>query len=458
MNQQPQNSDLSTGSAMNATPFEVLDLTLHFDDQGQHQWWKRAGPVLGQQLLLANYDLNKQFQYLSFFAHQIIPLLGPAPASWESEHQPEYHPLEISHNFQRSGSTIRLAFQPKSYSSFVRAQDPFGQLSTEETLARLGQVTGVELDLQPYYQLASLLNLTKKEEKDMFQPTCYNSLSPCFKTQSLIGVQFPRTGSITLKGYWFLSAKSMVTITPVSELSFQAIRKIDDGKDLLVPALRPIEEYFAEIKMQPAHPATPQITEFGAVACDHVDMSRTRFKLYFYECLCKYDRVVDIYTLGGRLKNAPGIVEGLELLREIWSILQIPEGYHHASLRNSLLRKSENSENCGEAGKAVSGGREIFDDQQLIFNFEIRPGEQWPQPKVYFPLSYLTDSKAADAVVALFNKLGWKEEARRYKDNLKTFYPRSDLEKTSGLQHLLSFSYNAKTGPYTTVYYWQIGI
>lgn len=421
MNLQLENHDLSTKSAMNATPFEALDLALHFDDQAQHQWWKQAGPVLGQQLLLANYDINKQYQYLCFFAHHITPLLGPAPGNLESEHQEGYHPLEISQNFQSSGSIIRVGFKPRGYSSRVSPQDPFGELSTEEAMARLGQVPGVELDLQPYHLLASHLNLTKKEEKEMLQPTCYNSLSPYFKTQGNLAVQLPRTGSITLKGYWFLSAKSMVTNTPISELSFQAIRKIDDGKDLLVPALRPIEEYFAETQMQPAHPTTPQITEFGAVACDHVDMSRTRFKVYLFECLWKYDRVADIYTLGGRLKNAPGIAEGLELVREILSILQIPEGYHYPSLQNSLVRKSTNAETCNEARKAPFGEREFFDDQPLIFNFEIRPGELWPQPKIYFPLGYLTDSKAADAVVALFEKLGWKEEARRYRDNLKTY-------------------------------------
>ncbi|GFF82405.1 dimethylallyl tryptophan synthase, putative [Aspergillus udagawae] len=416
MTTHPQNHDLPMGSAMKAAPFEALDLVFHFEDQAQRQWWKQAGPVLGQHLLLANYDINKQYQYLCFFGHHIIPILGPGPGSGY-----DYHPLEISQNFQRSGSTIRLGFQPRAYSSCVSPQDPFGELSTEEAMARLGQVTGVELDLQPYHLLASQLNLTKKEEKEMLQPTCYNSLSPSFKTQGLLAVELPRTGNITLKGYWFLSAKSMVTKTPISELSFQAFRNIDAGKDLLIPALRPIEEYFAEMKMKPANPATPQTTEFATVACDHVDMSRTRFKLYLYECLWKYDRLADIYTLGGRLKNAPGIAEGLELLREIWSILQIPEGYHFASLQNSLLRKSTNAESCGEASKSASEEREFFDDQALIFNFEIRPGERWPQPKVYFPLAYLTDSKAADAVVALFEKLGWKEEARRYKDNLKTY-------------------------------------
>ncbi|KAI9370295.1 Verruculogen prenyltransferase [Aspergillus egyptiacus] len=454
---------------MSTTPFQALDLGLHFDDQDQRQWWKRAGPVLGQQLLLANYELHKQYQYLSFFAHHIIPLLGPAPRSWESNSesdQYDYHPLEISQNFQNSGSTIRIGFQPRAYSSHVRAQDPFGELSTEESLARLGQVPGVELDLQPYHRLASLLNLTRTEENALLQPAGHQSLSPLFKTQHLIAVQLPRTGRITLKGYWFLSAKSMVRGIPISDLSFQAIRNLDDGNNTLTPGLRPIEEYFAGVPMQPAHPTRPQLTEFGTVGCDHVAMSRSRFKLYFFEALCQFDRVADIYTLGGRLTNAPGIAEGLDILRQIWSILRIPEGYHYASLQDSLVRKSTDTETCnGEATTSSTGipktssagEREYFDDQPLIFNFEIRPGESWPQPKIYFHLSYLTDSQVADAVVALFERLGWKDEARRYRENLKTYYPRSDFDKTSGLQRLLSFSYSAKSGPYTTVYYWQIG-
>ncbi|KAL2816679.1 Verruculogen prenyltransferase [Aspergillus granulosus] len=454
MNPQPQNDHPSVGGAKSMMPYEALDLALNFENQDQHNWWKRAAPVLGQLMLHSNYNVNKQYQYLAFFAQHIIPLLGPVP-DISGSNQRGLLPLEISQNFQESGNTVRLLFEPKSYSGYVSTKDPFGELLTHETLSKLGQVGGVELDLQLYYQLASLLNLSKKEEREIIESS-YDSLAPTFKVQSLIGLQLPRNGNITLKVDWFLSAKSMITKTPISEITFEAIRKLDQGSDLFIPALRPIEEYFKTIQMHPASPSSPQTTEFCVLACHLANKSQTRLKLYFSECLWKFSRLSDLYTLGGRLNDCPGITQGLEILHELWSVLQISEGYHYPSLLNSQIRKGGENDIFSDASR-VAPEAQFFDDQLLVFNFEIRPGDKWPQPKVYFPLSYLTDSRIMDAVVALFNKLGWKEEANRYKENFKSYYPMCDFDKTSGLQHFLSFSYNPKTGPYTSVYYWKIG-
>ncbi|KIA75360.1 dimethylallyl tryptophan synthase [Aspergillus ustus] len=456
MDTQPQSNHPSVISAQ-LTPYDALDLAFTFEDRHQHEWWKRAGPVLGLTMRHARYDLNKQYQYLAFFARQIIPLLGPFPESAGSDYQRGFIPLEVSQNFQQSGTTVRLCFEPRTYSGYAIAKDPFGDLLVQEVVAKLGQVRGVKVDLQMFRQLASILNLTKDEEEELYQPACYENLPPTFKIQNIVGIQLPRSGNITLKADWFLSAKSLVSTIPITELSFEAIRTVDQGKNLFTPGLRPIEEYFRSMEMQPASPSHPRTTEFNAIACHLDDSTNARLKIYLSERLLKFDRVADIWTLGGRLKNCPGISQGLELVRALWSILQIKEGHHFPLAVNSLMMKGGDPASLAAAEKEDYPETQFFDEQFLVLNFEIRPGDPWPQPKIYFLLTELADNKVADAVVALFNRLGWVEEASRYKENLAAYYPHRDLDKTSGLQRFLSFSYSAKNGPYTSVYHWGIG-
>ncbi|KAL2816674.1 Verruculogen prenyltransferase [Aspergillus granulosus] len=438
------------------TPYETLDLAFHFDDHEQHNWWKQAAPVLGELMLHSNYNISKQYQYLTFFAHHIIPLLGPSPNSSTTDHQHGMHPLEISQTFQESGITIRLMFEPKSYSGSGSTKDSFGGLVTQEVLARLGQVSGVELDPQLYYELMSPLALTKKEEEDILNSGCYDNLPPPFKVQNLVGIQLSRSGEIAIKVDWLLAAKSMISKTPVSELTFQAIRKLDQGKGIF-PGLRHIEEYFKAINLPPASPSIFQPTDFGAMTCHLVDKARTRLKIYTCIRLLRFEHVADIWTLGGRLKDYPGIIRGLEILHQLWAILPITEGYHHPPFVNPLLMKDEDPDTSSAINKVASTVPQFFDDELIFINFEIRPRDPCPQPKVYFTLSYLTDSRVVDAVVALFRKLGWEREASRYKENFKKYFPASDLGRTPGFHQFLSFSYSDKTGPYTSVYYCRIG-
>ena len=50
----------------------------------------------------------------------------------------------------------------------------------------------------------------------------------------------------------------------------------------------------------------------------------------------------------------------------------------------------------------------------LMFNFEIYPRAEYPQPKIYHPLIGMNDRENAEAMVTFFREIGWDEQAQDY--------------------------------------------
>ncbi|RAH64220.1 aromatic prenyltransferase, partial [Aspergillus aculeatinus CBS 121060] len=421
-------------------PYISLSQSLLFHTQDEHDWWHRAAPVLARMLHNADYEIHKQYQYLAFFAQHVVPALGPSPANPRPNLYRGVFNLEFSQNFQESGCIIRLAFLPLNYLAGVPGKDPFNRLSTPEVLARYAQVDGIDLDLQLYQQLVSDLTLNKKEEDHLLSTK--SPLPPVFRTQSGIALDLRKEGKMTVKLYTFVVGKSMATATPASTLALDAVRKVDQGAASRFDAgMQPIQAFLDEEQgtpdaMIPASPTSFHPRGMIQFGCDLVDLARTRFKFYIHDYIVNTDRLAELWTLGGRLRerDCPGIEKGLKILHELWSILQVREGYH---LPFACAPKA------GERGSV----------QFLIVNYEIHPGDPWPVPKVYFPLFGMTEDAVIDAVVAFFERLGWAQQARVYRENMVACFPTRDLEKTTDIQVWLSFSYSPKKGPYTTVYY-----
>ncbi|PYI24367.1 aromatic prenyltransferase [Aspergillus violaceofuscus CBS 115571] len=432
------------------SPYHTLSQCLLFQNQDEHDWWHRAAPVLTQMLQNANYEVHKQYQYLAFFAQHVVPALGPSPTNPRPNQYRGVFNLEFSQNFQESGCIIRLAFQPTSYLAGIPGKDLFNRLATPEVLARYAQIDGIDLGLSLYQQLVSDLILTKQEEDRLLSTE--SPLPPVFKTQSGIALDLRKEGKMTVKLYTFVVGKSMATDTPASTLSLEAVRKVDQGATRRFEAgLQSIQAFLDEGQgtpdaMIPASPTSFHPRGMIQFGCDLVDIARTRFKFYIHDYIVNPDRLAELWTLGGRLRedDCPGIERGLEILRELWSILEIREGYH---LPFACAPKTA-------AAETSSSKPQFYYDQQfIIVNYEIHPGNPWPVPKVYFPLFGMTETAVIAAVGAFFERLGWAQQARMYRENMAACFPTRDLEKTTDIQVWLSFSYSPKKGPYTTVYY-----
>ncbi|KAE8308141.1 tryptophan dimethylallyltransferase-domain-containing protein [Aspergillus transmontanensis] len=75
---------------------------LEFPNGNWKQWWYKTGPILLKLMTSSNYSIERQHQYLGFYARVIIPFLGP-------------YPQVVRSSLTRSGllqPTVRIAFEP----------------------------------------------------------------------------------------------------------------------------------------------------------------------------------------------------------------------------------------------------------------------------------------------------------------------------------------------------------
>ncbi|KAL4896669.1 aromatic prenyltransferase [Aspergillus ambiguus] len=430
------------GSTLHQTPYEVLSKSLFFPDEVQYEWWHGAAPIMGKLLHDTNYDLHRQYQYLTLLAHHVIPSMGLSPRDSRAHCYPSMLGtatlFELSQNFQQAGCTIRVLFEPTSYPNSNHSH----ALMTPETLRKLQLVGDSRLDLQLHYQFAGQLALSKKE-KERLRLLSDRRFAELLGTVSYIGLDLGKEGDVTIKSYHPLLPNFVATGKAGSDLAFRAVRTIDESSGRGA-ALSHIEGYMQDRTQGHPSDTDPRVFLMG---CDLVDASQARVKLYIFDPLVTWDNVADIWTLGGRLNAVPDVVSGLEILRELWAALKLPEGYHFPEDAHS----SKGREDLRDPLKPV-----FFDGQSMMMNFELRPGDPYPKPQVYLNLCTIRDSMVVGAVTAFFEKLGWMEEARSYKEKVTSYYPSCNLEETSDRLGTISFSYSSKNGPYTTVYYRHI--
>ncbi|KAF9895403.1 hypothetical protein FE257_000309 [Aspergillus nanangensis] len=406
------------------SPYQCLNQVLSFPDLDQDEWWHRTAPVLGKMMLDANYDVHRQYQYLVLFAQYVIPLLGLSPSS-----------IGHSNRYRTFLGTFGL---PMTSYAGTPDRDPFNRLGLQRLLTSLGQ-SRIEMNLQLYHQLISSLTLTPTEEQRVLQQ--HGSLPRLFRTQNIIGLDLTPDGNAVVKLYFRLAAKSLVSGLTTTSLTFDAIRNVDsDGR--FTPAMNLIESYMHDQVKPVAMTVEGLCTTHVWIswcACDLVSPGQNRYKIYIHEFWVNLDRAADLWTLGGRIKDCPGNFQGLQILRKLWSLLAIREGSHGPL-------------------DAPSGESLIPKTGTLVFNFELHPGDPYPQPKVYLPLRSIIDKSVAEAVTSCFEDFGWMDHARTYTENFSSYYPSCDISQTTELQGVLSFSYSSKNGPYVSVYYRNVGL
>lgn len=234
----------STDKTSQQTPYETLSASLYSPDYDQHDWWHGAAPALGKILQDADYDVHRQYQYLSLFTHHIVPALGPSPRNT----RPALYQtvldtagfLKLSQNFQQFGCTTRLLLEPTSYHTSVVGNRINGLL-TPETLTRLQHTCDSDIDLQPYHQIAGELALSTTEQERLQQQND-GRIPDLLRLTDYIGLDLRPDGHITLKYYRSLLGKATATGTTASTLAFRAIRRADTCGSR-EPALARIEGY-----------------------------------------------------------------------------------------------------------------------------------------------------------------------------------------------------------------------
>jgi DMATS type aromatic prenyltransferase len=369
--------------------YDSLSRYMTFPSLGQHDWWRKTGPTLGKMLRDAKYDICQQFQYLYLFGTHIIPMLGPFPSVRPGLYRSVLGglgSLEFSQNFTQSQRTVRVAFEPTSHAAST-GEDPCNRRMVNEALSRL-KCLSPQTDLQLYYQLMSELTLADEEERILSNRNELETQPG--KTQSILALDL-KGGDIAVKLYLYPGLKSAATGTPISQIVFDSVRKVDH-KGVFSDSLALIEDFLRTV---------PPTISLHFLSCDLVALRNTRFKIYIAEFQVDFERITDIWTLGGKLQDQETLT-GLGMLRELWEALKIPEGKRSRVERPTMP---------GDPPDLLP----------LLFNFEIQPHKHPPQLKIYFPLTGVNDLTIATSLTQLFSRWGWSEHAHSYSRDLASY-------------------------------------
>ncbi|KAJ5962799.1 hypothetical protein N7501_007740 [Penicillium viridicatum] len=400
------------------TPYLSLSRSTLFQNLDQYKYWHRMAPMLSKMLADGEYSVHRQYEYMSVFAHYVIPKLGPFP-----DRKDLYKcllggtgSLEFSQNFQSDGSTVRLAFEPTSYLASTGG-DPFNRHTVDATLAQL-KALGVGLNLHLHHMLRNELTLTDSEEQLVSQED-RDKMS--LKSQILLAFDLTRTG-ISVKEYFYPEIKAKVTGQSIAQVIFAAIEKMDKGG-----------RFEASCQSLRSHMQRQSMTDLYFASCDLVDPLQTRIKVYFAELDVTLAKMTEHWTLSGTVTDEETLT-GLKMLRELWVDLGIVDGMRTMPTRPTEAGDSDTHLPC-------------------LLNYEMSPGEPHPKPKLYYPLTGIPEMTIANALTAFFQRHNLTNQSAAYTSNLKSYYPGENLDVATDHQAWLSFSYTKKKGPYLTMYY-----
>ncbi|EZF32820.1 hypothetical protein H101_03594 [Trichophyton interdigitale H6] len=377
-----------------STPYDVLTsaLPLPAPASSTGYWWRKTGPLMSSLLGKANYPLYKHYKYLLLYHTHILPLLGPRPIEdsaqssdnepWKSFLTDDYSPLEPSWNVSGSSdfrSTIRLGIEPIGFDAGT-AVDPFNQVSVSRFFqSRNATEVGVTGGLFEHFR------------NELFVGTeSYTAIRETLPegehaTQSFLAFDLD-ADRITTKAYFFPILKALVTRqSPIKVLSrsiMDLAKKSHVWGAQTIAAVSTLEAWIA------SYDGTAK-AEMISVDC--VDDIESRIKIYVRIPHTSLRKVKEAYCLGGRLMD-DNTAESLALLDTTWK---------------TMFRATDEDAELPHNGHRTAG---------TIFNFEIRPGKWFPEPKVYLPVRHYCDNdlQIAGRLQELFGKLGWHKMERDY--------------------------------------------
>ncbi|CEL10888.1 hypothetical protein ASPCAL13995 [Aspergillus calidoustus] len=384
------------------TSYEVLSQSFNFATEDQRQWWHHTAPVFVKSMTDAQYSRDAQYKQLTFFYHCVLPHLGqfpvkinsgkPSKQRYKSNLSPYGLPFEFSLNFPEL--TVRYSYEPIGPEAGTMA-DPFNVDKMGPVIGDLAHFTP-SIDTTLFRKLADLLLLSREEAKKLISQPGFTPGGPA-RGQYQFAVDMKGERPM-LKGYFFTTMKSLATGISADRLIANAIRAVDQAGKLAAP-LAEMESYTQ------SRAASTFIT--GYLGCDMIDPARARLKVYASDSEVTFERLIDLWTLGGRIPNEATTTgrqgKGLEALRELWDLLQIPPGIREMKVEHMEL---------GDPPKSLL---------PVIVNYTLLPNKPYPEPQVYLVPFGLPDMQIAEALTQFFVRMGWEEAAKTYKENLFSY-------------------------------------
>ncbi|KAF7624431.1 putative aromatic prenyltransferase AtmD [Aspergillus flavus] len=413
---------MSTPKSDTCSPHQALARGMGFKNHHERLWWATFGPLLEKLLALCNYPVSLQYQHLSFIYHHLLPYLGPYPTvengfAWKTAYSPDGTPAEVSINFDGPKKTVRMDHVPISQWSGT-PKDPFCQnVALELTKSLAGTLPDFTWDWFNHFVQTMFIPEPATDVVLAREPPNFRRMA----MQSVNGCDLLTTG-VRVKPVFNALWKSIETGIPHDKLLFDSIRNNTELFGAYLPALQVIEDYCQSDRAK----------EFQTRGCflsfDATSIKDARLKVYLHGPQTAYMKVEDAFTLGGRLSN-PNIQTGVKELRKLWyAVLNLPSDFPE-------------SEDLPATDDLYQG---------WLVNYELRPNNPVPEPKVYIPVAI--NNKDQDSIVQGLQEFFDRHESmdvRDYRDIFETLF--LDAKNPTGIHHFITFSYKAH--PYVTCYY-----
>ncbi|KAL4886154.1 aromatic prenyltransferase [Aspergillus karnatakaensis] len=194
--------------------------------------------------------------------------------------------------------------------------------------------------------------------------------------------------------------KSLATGLSPGKLFFDAIEKLNlPGLNSPVRHLR----NFLDVG-DDGIPSDSAVSLF-LLGCDLCNPIESRIKLYVTDQIVTWDRVSAMWTLRGARQKDPQSDKGLTLLRKLWDLLEIPEGYR-GNIRPDFPIGTPPPEDYRPVGMA---------------NWTLSTTKEFPDPQIYLLTFGMNDAKVVDALVAFYEVVGWVDLARSYREKVAAY-------------------------------------
>ncbi|KAI1085589.1 aromatic prenyltransferase, partial [Whalleya microplaca] len=155
--------------------------------------------------------------------------------------------------------------------------------------------------------------------------------------------------------------------------------------------------------------------EHEMLSIDFIDPLESRLKLYFRSRETTFNSVINIMTLGGRIRNSK-ISQGLRDLRYLWNALFEVDIPPHQPL--------------GEVSHRTAG---------ILYNVEFKLGDQFPVAKIYLPVRHY--SRSDEVIIrALDDYFQYRHRGKYMVDYIKTM---STLLQVSTLNRFTNVETNS---------------
>ncbi|KAI9035397.1 cyclo-L-Trp-L-Trp prenyltransferase [Aspergillus affinis] len=252
--------------------------------------------------------------------------------------------LELSTNFVRSKTTVRMSMEPISYRA-TTGPGLFNRIMLGRMLNRLKHA-GVAVDLPLYHQLVHRPTLSDEEEAAF--PKCDEKRNLPYNYQVAVVLDFANEDA--------------------------AVRAVDKEESFKY-ALAVLKNYFTKL---------PSSISVHWICFDLVNPKTSRFKIYLLDHQVDFQRVANLWTLDDVLASAENS-KGLDLLRELWEGLKISDG---------LRKSTANSDQADIVRESLC----------ILANYECQPGRSLLQPKIYVLLSGMSEIGIAKVVSSFMQR------------------------------------------------------